>query len=90
MIVSLPVVCPIYTQLSFNLGSETSLKLDWLKQISLVFNPQAPEIAGFVRDVLGPLQSNLDAAAAEVVALGDQECIKDFKFVQRTVARFSR
>lgn len=88
-LLSQTILLCLMQQLSFNLGKQTALKLDWLKQISLVFNPQEPEIATFVTQVLGQLQQNLETAAAEVVALGSQERVKDFKFVQRAVKRMT-
>lgn len=38
-------------QLTFNLTTDTSVKLEWVHEIMLVLNPADGEIANFVADV---------------------------------------
>jgi hypothetical protein len=46
------LVIALRPQLGFRLEEDTALKLEWLKQISLVFKPHEPEIAAYVGGVL--------------------------------------
>ncbi len=84
-LLSQTILLCLMQQLTFHLGRETGTKLEWLKQLTLAFNSADPEVAPFVGSVLSQLTNNLDTGAAEVAALGDQQHIRDFKFVQRAI-----
>jgi hypothetical protein len=53
---SLTACVAVVSQLSFDMGRETSLKLEWLKQISQVLRPEDPEIVTYVSHVLTQLR----------------------------------
>lgn len=69
-------------QLGFRLEEDTALKLEWLKQISLVFKPHEPEIAAYVGGVLEQLHKSLQAAAPQITRQSDA---KELRFVLKAV-----